>query len=396
MRFSVVIPVYNAAAYLRQCLDSVVSQSFHETEVVCVDDGSTDGSAAILDEYAARYSRFRVVRQENRGTHVARKNGVAAAAGEWCLFLDPDDWLEPDALARLSAVAARTRADIVSYGAFVHAQEERLAAVATALERKFNPAPRAYGRDESFVAVFVSHAIPGHLIGKAVRTEVCRRAFGAMRDRRILFQEDLCALYRIIAEAELVDVVSDRLYHYRIGAGISYRPYMSPDEYFGSFSKFDELQDMKAFRKARFPDESPAARALAGLEERMAMASVSEAIERLESPEDGREGLRRLRAVCSDEVVSAACAEWFGLKGEKLADVARSYGIFDLLGDVAVRQLDYVWHGHNSRLRELGREISALRKELAGERAARERLERELRHPFKKLFGALWKTEKRK
>ena len=86
-KVSIIIPVCTVEAYLRQCLDSVLCQTLRDIEAVCVDDGSTDGSSAILAEYASKDPRIRVLRQENRGTHVARKNGVSAASGEWCLFL---------------------------------------------------------------------------------------------------------------------------------------------------------------------------------------------------------------------------------------------------------------------------------------------------------------------
>lgn len=97
-KITVVIPVYNVEAYLRQCLDSVLCQEFSDWEAVCVNDGSTDGSAAILEDYAAKDARFRVVTQPNGGLSAARNTGLDAAKGECLLFLDSDDWLEPKAL----------------------------------------------------------------------------------------------------------------------------------------------------------------------------------------------------------------------------------------------------------------------------------------------------------
>lgn len=93
---SVIIPVYNAEKYLRECLDSVVNQTLREIEIICVDDGSTDGSPAVLAEYAARDPRVRVITQKNAGVGPARNAGIRAARGEFVAFLDPDDLL-PDA-----------------------------------------------------------------------------------------------------------------------------------------------------------------------------------------------------------------------------------------------------------------------------------------------------------
>lgn len=98
-KFSIIIPVYNVASYLRECLDSVLAQTFPVWEAVCVDDGSTDGSGAILDEYAACDSRFRVFHQENAGVSAARNAAIDSAIGDWFLFLDGDDALRVDALA---------------------------------------------------------------------------------------------------------------------------------------------------------------------------------------------------------------------------------------------------------------------------------------------------------
>lgn len=97
-KISIVIPVYNSAKYLRECLDSIVSQGFADWEVVAVDDGSLDESPAILDEYAARDVRVKVIHKANGGVSAARNDGLDAASGEYVLFVDSDDWLSADAL----------------------------------------------------------------------------------------------------------------------------------------------------------------------------------------------------------------------------------------------------------------------------------------------------------
>lgn len=91
MKVSVVIPVYNQAPFLAECLDSVLSQTLRDIEVVCVDDGSTDGSGKMLDGYAARDSRVKVIHQTNAGVGKARNAGMDVAHGEFIAFMDPDD-----------------------------------------------------------------------------------------------------------------------------------------------------------------------------------------------------------------------------------------------------------------------------------------------------------------
>lgn len=97
--FSIVIPVYNVAPYLRECLNSVLAQTCGDWEALCVDDGSTDGSGTILDEYAVKDARFKVIHQPNAGVSAARNAALDRAEGEWLCFLDADDkvechWLE--------------------------------------------------------------------------------------------------------------------------------------------------------------------------------------------------------------------------------------------------------------------------------------------------------------
>lgn len=111
LTFSIIIPVYNVAPYLRECLDSVLAQTFVDWEAICVDDGSTDESGAILDEYAAKDKRFRVIHQANGGVARARNAALDVATGEWIQFVDGDDVLAVDALS-LVASALGTAGDV--------------------------------------------------------------------------------------------------------------------------------------------------------------------------------------------------------------------------------------------------------------------------------------------
>ena len=102
---SVVIPIYNVAPYLHKCLDSVLVQRCDEMEIILIDDGSTDQSGVICDDYAIRDSRVRVIHQQNAGSGEARNAGIKAAQGEYLTFLDSDDWWGPDYVpAMLSAM----------------------------------------------------------------------------------------------------------------------------------------------------------------------------------------------------------------------------------------------------------------------------------------------------
>lgn len=109
---SIVIPVYNIEKYLKECLDSLVNQTFKDFEVICVNDGSKDRSLDILNEYAKKDSRFIVVTQENGGSGSARNNGLSRARGKYVQFLDGDDYFEPELLEKLYNLAEKHEAHI--------------------------------------------------------------------------------------------------------------------------------------------------------------------------------------------------------------------------------------------------------------------------------------------
>ena len=98
---SVIVPVYNVRPYLEECLESVVSQTYHNLEILVIDDGSTDGSGEICDRFAENDSRIRVVHQKNKGLGAARNVGLDLATGSVVSFLDSDDAFLPDAIEKI-------------------------------------------------------------------------------------------------------------------------------------------------------------------------------------------------------------------------------------------------------------------------------------------------------
>lgn len=124
---SLVIPVYNSAPYLRQCLDSVVGQSYQNLDILCIDDGSTDGSLSILKEYARRDRRIRVFskQHEGKGAAPARNLGMEMAVGRYIQFLDSDDLFEPDMVGTLVSRARETGADVVICTGQVYDEEKQ-------------------------------------------------------------------------------------------------------------------------------------------------------------------------------------------------------------------------------------------------------------------------------
>lgn len=112
---SVIVPVYNVEAYVEKCLRSVLGQTFQDFEIVAVDDGATDKSGEICERLAREDARIRVVHQENQGLGGARNTGIREARGQWLLFPDSDDWLEPEALERAYNAAQKHDADMAVF-----------------------------------------------------------------------------------------------------------------------------------------------------------------------------------------------------------------------------------------------------------------------------------------
>lgn len=113
---SIIIPVYKVEPYIRHALDSVVSQTYRNLQIILVDDGSPDNCGVICDEYASGDSRITVIHKENGGVSSARNTGMDMATGEWIYFMDADDWIEPKTIELALASAKKTGADMVFFG----------------------------------------------------------------------------------------------------------------------------------------------------------------------------------------------------------------------------------------------------------------------------------------
>ncbi len=209
-RVSVVVPVCNVEAYLRQCLDSVVGQSLRDMEIICVDDGSTDASAAILREYAARDGRVRVLLREHSDAGAARNAGIAAATGEYLGFVDADDWCEPTLFEKAYAKAKAVDADLVFWR-----HRERDAAGKTLREAAFalpagirDPFSGPDLGDNVFSAFNLA---PWNRIVRRDVVQRCRLEF-----QQIERSNDVSFGCLALAVAERISVVDEPLYNYRV------------------------------------------------------------------------------------------------------------------------------------------------------------------------------------
>lgn len=211
MRFSVIIPVYNVETYLRECLDSVFNQTFEDWEAVCVNDGSTDNSSAILEEYASKDNRFYIINRPNGGLSAARNTGLKAVKGEYVLFLDSDDWLEPNALEIVSE--SMTDEDMLCFSGRRYCESEgQFRDADRLLERTYASGMDYYNenallsRDFAFVCVVL---------------RAYRREFLLSHElwfKEGIFHEDNLFTPLVCYYAKRVKVINACLYDYRVRA----------------------------------------------------------------------------------------------------------------------------------------------------------------------------------
>lgn len=213
-KVSVVVPVYNTAPYLRQCLDSIANQTLREIEIICVDDGSTDGSLEILREYEGRDDRFVVLRQQNKFAGVARNRGMEQARSAFLVFWDSDDFFEPQALEVMYKQIVRHEADICVCGANQYFQ-------ATG---ELKPSSRYLAEDRlPRDAVFNRHTHNNYILSFATVmpwNKMFRRSFVdenhlKFQDRRSSNDTYFCACALLLADR--IVTVPDRLVSYRVG-----------------------------------------------------------------------------------------------------------------------------------------------------------------------------------
>ena len=114
-KISIIVPVYNAEKYLHRCIDSILNQTFIDFEVLLINDGSTDSSGVICDEYAKKDSRIKVFHKRNGGVSSARNIGVVNMTGEYCIHCDSDDYMEYNLLEEVYSCARRHSADMVIF-----------------------------------------------------------------------------------------------------------------------------------------------------------------------------------------------------------------------------------------------------------------------------------------
>ena len=206
MTFSVIVPFYNLETYARDAVESVLAQTFTDFECICVDDGSTDCTPAILDEFAALDRRVKVIHKPNGGEGSARNAGLEIAAGDWICYLDGDDIWAPDALADFAAAIGDGRpVDMVSVGQVNFKDGERC----------------AFKRDQGRAVWYdTSHLLDAPLFMIGVWSTTYRReVFGDLRFTDYCIGADRIYTMKCLCRSTLAAVLPYRDYGYRLRSG---------------------------------------------------------------------------------------------------------------------------------------------------------------------------------
>lgn len=213
---SVIVPVYNVKPYLPECLDSILAQTFTDFEVLLIDDGSTDGSSAICDEYASRDSRIRCYHKKNGGHMSARQEGFRKASGIYIAFVDSDDWINRVMYERMCGCALESDADIICCNYTAITPKKRI-------ERRDICRPGFYNHSELEEQIYPCMLFSGRFFHYGISPSLCNKLFRRTLLEKHLFHiplvlklgEDGLTAYPCLLDASSVYFLSESFYYYR-------------------------------------------------------------------------------------------------------------------------------------------------------------------------------------
>ncbi len=206
-KITIVVPVYNVEKYLRECIDSIINQTYKNLEIILVNDGSSDNSPAICDKYAKIDKRIRVIHRENKGVSVARNTGIEASSGYYITFVDSDDTIETDMLSLLHESITKNSADIAicEYIRFQGANDTL--SVSSGNEVTILPA------NEAICNMLYQKEIPNGPVAKLYKKELLD---DTGFPKNIAIGEDLLFNFNVFIKTRKVAVNSAKKYHYRV------------------------------------------------------------------------------------------------------------------------------------------------------------------------------------
>ncbi len=208
---SVIVPVYNTRPYLSRCIESIMGQTYENLEIILVDDGSTDGSGEVCHKFEQQDSRICVLKQENRGNTAARKRGLAAASGEYIMFVDSDDWIDCELVRVLYEQMEKNQADMVVSNVKIISldgkETERKSFIASGIYSSSKAAVKDYFYNGKCTGI-----VP-YLVAKLYKKDLVLNATMQIEDR-IQFAEDIAVIWTCFMQDIRVAFMKDVRYFY--------------------------------------------------------------------------------------------------------------------------------------------------------------------------------------
>ena len=208
---SVIIPVYNVENYLKKCLDSIITQTYSNLEIICVDDGSTDHSPDVLRLYEKKDSRIKVLIQKKQGVSAARNRGLDVATGKYISFVDADDFLQWNAYEILTLVAEKNELDLIMFGANVFPEGDG----ENWIREKLNSHYKVYEQKAPGEVIFHEKASVPFLWMHFLKRSLLERPWKIRFDETMELAEDQLCQFQYVPRAERIMVIEDKLYNYR-------------------------------------------------------------------------------------------------------------------------------------------------------------------------------------
>lgn len=232
-RIGVVIPVYNTVEYLRQCIESILNQTYKCLSVVLVDDGSTDGSGQICDEYAEKNERVSVIHQKNSGIIQARYIGTKNLDCDYVTFVDSDDWLELDTYERFVDCMSK-EIDVISWYIVRYANENVQAVIKHGVKSGFYDSEKFQREVIPFMIWDCKNntfGIDPSLCNKLIKKELIMKSLEEAREINVMYGEDAAVMYPLLLRSKTMFLTDDALYYHRQRPFTNKTPYFS-DEMF--------------------------------------------------------------------------------------------------------------------------------------------------------------------
>ncbi len=356
-RVSVIIPIFNAEPFLAECLQSVVSQTFRDLEIICVNDGSTDGSSEILRQFAARDERIRVIDGENGGCSAARNSGFSVAAGAYVLFLDADDYFEPTMIEEVYSRCIEHDADICIFRFRVfHPDTGMLEDSDWSLQMELVPE----------CIPFAPNEMAGHLfrfVTPVVWNKMMRRAYLEAADLKFSPElkraEDVPFTFMALALAKRITVLDRVLVNYR----------MQGEHSLHATIHTAPLDILTALLKVK--QGAIAANVFAAIERDFVNAALEQTLYNLDvlsTPESAHTLFERLKGGALDELgITEHDSEYFfdQRRYEQYSTIVRQSWADYLFSHARLLRVDLTEGGHWAR--DLGRWLDSCRADLEHE-----------------------------